>query len=90
MAGPYSVECYTHKAAIGVPCDAHGTCCANRIARALFVNAGVVPPAVEAADRTAAIAPARAPAPVVGEDREAECPVEGGGMVGAWAKGGRA
>ena len=39
MAGPYSVECYTHKAAIGVPCDAHGTCCANRIARALFVNA---------------------------------------------------
>lgn len=40
--GPLSVQCNPCRAAIGVPCTADGTCCANRITRALFIGAGVV------------------------------------------------
>lgn len=39
--GPLSVQCNPCRAAIGVPCTADGTCCANRITRALFIGAGV-------------------------------------------------
>lgn len=38
--GPLSVQCPVHGSPIGVPCDAHGTVCANRIARAFAMQFG--------------------------------------------------
>lgn len=42
MTGPLQIQCDRHPAPIGIPCAPDGTCCARRIARALFVGAGVV------------------------------------------------
>lgn len=48
--GPLSVQCDRHPAPIGIPCAPDGTCCARRIARALFLAAGVVPDGREATE----------------------------------------
>lgn len=65
MSNPLSIECYPCRASIGVPCTGSGTVCANRIARALFINAGIVPPEY----RTAAIDPGKAPPMVLSEEK---------------------
>ena len=65
MTSPLSIECYPCRASIGVPCEPNGSTCANRIARALFINAGIVPPEV----RTAAIDPGTAAPLVLREEK---------------------
>lgn len=63
MSPPLSIECYRCRASIGVPCDASGGVCANRVTRALMIGCGVAPE-----DATGPIAQPAAPSPVLVED----------------------